>query len=330
MVGWILGSAAASGADQYLQFDQSVNVGVLKWAAIALVVVVAALILRQYVRARLGLRDGSAPPNPQQENPEEGFRARATELGFRGAEYRTLKKIATRMAPKTPGALLVSETGREYLVADLRRRAERRQRELDVLRGIRDRVGRLSGGDLRERLVVRMDADLAVWVEHRRRGEAAVPPRGAVARPPTPPPEPPVEAEAAEPHPGADEPEGEPTADAPEEIDAVFANLKSVEGRLLDLGTGGAALQVDLQARSGDIVEVWSADREIYMPRTSADVVSVEGGPGGEPPILHLRFLDADVEQLAAAIADIQERQARHDRDGSDDEAPQELLGRGE
>lgn len=321
----------AAAAESYLTFEDSTDVGAIKWGALALAIMVVVAIVRYQVVAYLRKRRGETVSHEVQEHPEDDFRARAQELGFRGAEYRNLKRIASRLAPKTPGALLVSTTGREYLVADLHRRALRREREIEVLEGICGRLSRLGDQPVHEREVVRLDAHLPVWVEPRRTAPPepgpepgpepeAVPPRDAApveAAPPDP-------SEAPE---AATDVQQDDAADSEEEILPDFDDLTSVQGKLIDFGMGGCAVEVELEASPGQIIEVWSADWEIHLPRTAGDVVSVEPPTGDRPGVLHLHFLDANEDELTAAMEDIRDREEAAARRREEGEEGAEEFG---
>jgi len=323
----VAGPRVAGAAEAYLSFEDSVNVGAIKWGAVALAVLIAVAIARYAIVTQLRKRRGGTTTHESQENPEEDFRSRAQELGFRGAEYKNLKRIASRLAPKTPGALLVSATGREYLVADLQRRALRREREVALLQGIRDRLSHLGDQPVHEREVVRLDAHLPVWVE----------PRRTAAAEPAPAPAPAAATEAVEEGGEGDDVEAEAQAageavpggaapDQDETVDEVlpgFDDLASVQGKLLDLGMGGCAVEVDLDVVAGQIVEVWSADWEIHLPRSTGDVVSVEPATEDSPKVLHVHFMDPNADELAAAMEDIREREeslARRREEGDEAE----------
>lgn len=319
----------AAAAQSYLSFEDSVNVGAIRWGAVALGIMVAIAIVRYQIVQFLQKRRGEIVQHDAQENPEEDFRSRAQELGFRGAEYKNLKRIATRLAPKTPGALLVSTTGREYLVADLQRRSLKREREIAVLEGIRERLSHLADQTVHEREVVRLDTQLPVWVELRSSGAELASEAARVPAPrpqvPAPPPQDEVVPDGSE-EGGETEDGGEPGAesqpDQVEESTAGFDDLASVQGSLIDLGVGGCAVEVDLQTSAGKIVEIWSADWEIYLPRVSGDVVSIEPPRDGRPNTLHLHFLDPNETELQAAMEDIRERDeatARRQDEGEGD-----------
>jgi len=335
LVALLVWPSMASAQGAYLSFEDSVNVGAIKWGAVALAVLVVVAIIRyqlvRYLQKRRGIETGHEP----QVSPEDDFRARAQELGFRGAEYRNLKRIATRLAPKTPGALLVSTAGREYLVADLRRRSLRREREVSVLQGIRDRLNQLGDQPVHEREVVRLDAHLAVWVEPRRTAPPPGPASQAAPKVASAPDTRHQGSSAQGPAPGAppsqDSPEPAGEAEAPTEAEADastgFEDLASVQGRLVDLGLGGCAVEVELETSLGQIVELWSADWEVHLPRISGDVVSVEPPEGDRASIIHLRFLDPNEDELEMAMEDIRDRDEAVARRREEGDSPGEVEG---
>jgi len=90
------------------------------------------------------------------------------------------------------------------------------------------------------------------------------------------------------------------------EGEEVFLEAEPVHGQLIDLGEGGAALSTELGIDEGDLVEVWSADPEIWIPNVAAGVVRVEPGNGDTPPVLHLHFLDSPTPELRSALRKLQ------------------------
>lgn len=81
------------------------------------------------------------------ENPSQVFQERAQHLGFLLSEARTTERIARRLAPKSPLNLLNSAQGREFLIGDLERRVDRRQREIKLLERIHGRLEALRSSD---------------------------------------------------------------------------------------------------------------------------------------------------------------------------------------
>ena len=199
------------------------------------------------------------------------FQDRASHLGFKHGEARTVERIATRLAPKSPANLLKSGSGREYLIGDLERRIGRREREIKVLGRIKERLIVLREQDVHERETARVEANIAVWVSKRglsREEMAAL-----------------VEDE--------DEAEAE----------AMFGNLDSVSGKLLDISEGGAAIEVEIEVARGDQIQFWSGSPQIVLGETKAGVVSTEEKDGAK--VLHLHFIDPDLRELRAVIAEL-------------------------
>jgi hypothetical protein len=86
----------------------------------------------------------------------------------------------------------------------------------------------------------------------------------------------------------------------------VFPEAEPIHGQLIDLGEGGAALNTELEIGEGDLVEIWSADPEIWIPNVAAGVVRVEPSNGDTSPVLHLHFLDPPAPELRAALRKLQ------------------------
>lgn len=91
-----------------------------------------------------------------------------------------------------------------------------------------------------------------------------------------------------------------------EEGEEGIVNMEPVEGRLLDLSEGGAAVTVDLPLNAGEMVEFWSADTEIWIPPLPAGVVHTSEGEDGGPPMVHLHFLDPPLADIRRAMQDVQ------------------------
>ena len=72
------------------------------------------------------------------------------------------------------------------------------------------------------------------------------------------------------------------------------------EGTVVDLSEGGAALHADLALEAGDSLAFWSADPDVWLPPTTAQVLHVEAlAKGG---VFHLQLLESPSEELHAAI----------------------------
>lgn len=269
-----LAATPAATEDAYLTFDESINVEALKWGVGVLALLLVGWIGWRLLKATAARRHHRDVPVDPEAQSEAAFRTHAVKLGLTGLELENLTRIALRLAPQSPADLLAVEPGREYLIADLRHRAARREREIAVLESIRDRLMHLGDHDLRERQTSRVDTGLAVWVEPRH-------------------------------PPDTDDRATTSTDQNEDETETVFENLQSVQGYLEDLGEGGAAVAVPLAAKSGDVVEIWSADWKLFLPRTAGTVVAVEPAEGDDPPVLHLRFLYPELQELRPALADI-------------------------
>lgn len=217
-----------------------------------------------------------------QRSRSDAFLHRAQHLGMRAGEARTIERIARRLAPKSPLNLLNSGQGRQFLIGDLERRVERRQREIDVLKRIVTRLEALRESDVHERESLRVDAGIAVWVS--RKGLTGADPTALVEE------------------------------DEPQDDDEMFTNLDSVSGKLIDISEGGAAVAVSIDAGRGDQVRIWSGDPRVVLGETRAGIVSVQQQDSGDP-ILHLHFIDPDLRDLRGAIL-----QLRGDDDDDDDE----------
>jgi len=125
------------------------------------VLVVAVLLARLYNRVQV--RRAAAARAPATGDPSQSFRKQAVALGFRAGELRTLRQIAGRLAPKSPGSLLVSRTGRGNLVGDLDKRIRHRQRELDLLNRMLDRLEVAREDHYHARETIRVEAAIAIW-----------------------------------------------------------------------------------------------------------------------------------------------------------------------
>ena len=259
---------------------QEFEVGNLKWFLYAVVVVIIVVIFLAFYRSVARSRQSGQSAERKQKVQLDEFRERASALGFKQGETKTLERIAGKVSPKAPHNLLVSASGREYLMADLGKRVTRREREIKLLERIVEKLRRMREADVHEREYLRVEADLPIWVTPKKREQAD----DLVAL--------------------AEDDEGED----------VFENLESVKGRLLDISEGGAALEVDMPVEKGDVVEFWSADNHFVLSRLTGGVVSIneaDGGgseSGGPAGLLHVHFIDPDLRELRLAIADFKSR----------------------
>ncbi len=86
-----------------------------------------------------------------------------------------------------------------------------------------------------------------------------------------------------------------------EEVDGEWNDVQQVDGIIVDLSEGGAALHADLALDAGDSLAFWSADPDVWLPPTTAQILHVEAlGKGG---VFHLQLLEAPSEELRAAIS---------------------------
>jgi hypothetical protein len=92
----------------------------------------------------------------------------------------------------------------------------------------------------------------------------------------------------------------------PEAEEDIFTDVEQVAGRLLDLSEGGAALVAELEVRPSELIELWSADSEVWIPPVTAGVLSVGRSPSGSEQVLHLHFIDPPLPELRAAVQTLQ------------------------
>ena len=80
-------------------------------------------------------------------------------------------------------------------------------------------------------------------------------------------------------------------------------NEGQVEGQLVNISVGGAALRADMDLQHGDQVEFWSMDTH-WLPPITAVVLHAAGS--GNNRIFNLQFAEAPAGELRAAILDLQ------------------------
>ena len=261
------------------------ELGSLKWVLYAMVAAVLAVTFVAFFRSQTGAQRSEQSAKRKQKVRLEEFRERAAALGFKQGESKTLARIAGKVSPKSPHNLLLSASGREYLMADLGKRVTRGEREIKLLDRIVDKLKRMREADVHEREYLRVEADLPIWVIPKKREQAD----DLVA--------------LAEDESGED----------------FFENLESVKGKLLDISEGGVALEVDLNTEKGDVIEFWSADNRFVLSTLAGGVVSVSPAPSagssgestespGSANLLHVHFIDPDLRELRLAIADLKAR----------------------
>ncbi len=90
-----------------------------------------------------------------------------------------------------------------------------------------------------------------------------------------------------------------------------WEEAEQVEGQLLDLSEGGAALSAQMDLLADDMLEFWSADAQVWLAPMAARVLRVEDKQNER--LFHLQFIDPPNEELRAAIRALQleEAQAR-------------------
>lgn len=203
--------------------------------------------------------------------PRLDFAQQASKLGFRIVEIKALRAIASRLAMQDPTSLLSTDAGRERLTVELEERIRKREREIGVLKGLQEKLRLMRDNQMHERANVRVEADLSVWVVK----------KGATRGP---------------------EPEAE---------EDIFSEVEQVAGRLLDLSEGGAALVAELEVRPNELIELWSADSEVWIPPVTAGVLNVERRSDGDQ-VLHLHFIDPPLPELRAAVQALQREAGLH------------------
>ncbi|MBT7457846.1 MAG: hypothetical protein HN796_28400 [Gemmatimonadetes bacterium] len=260
----------------YLKFDQGMDLGFAKW--IMLVGILAGLAHLTYWFMTKHLKESRARARTASTKAQRShaFEERATALGFRQGEARTVERIAMRLSPKTPLNLLNSANGREYLVGDLDKRIAKRQGEVRVLEKLKARLVVLRDQDVHERETPRIEANLAVWVLRRRS---------------------PVETELFD---------DEDATDSEDEADGLGEGMDSIAGRLLDISEGGAAISVDINLSRGDRIQFWSAESTWILGETRAGVLNTATRDGEK--VVHVYFVDPDLRELRLALADLRER----------------------
>jgi len=256
-------------AEGYLQFSPQVSNSAIQTGVGVLVAVVVVIALAQ-VYSRMIRQRQKAPAKGAQKKKKGGdFKKQAAKLGFKIAEIKTMRMLAAKISPQDPDSLLSTDAGRERLSADVWERIRKREREVKLLQGIQAKLKLMRDNQLHERATVRVDTDLAVWIVKKA------------------------------------EPEEEPE-DVEGGEEELFTDVEQVSGKLVDLSEGGAAVTAELEAEADDLVELWSADADIWIPPITAGVLNVQRGRGGKSPIFHLHFIDPPLVELRAAIQTLQ------------------------
>lgn len=222
-----------------------------------------ALCYNLYTRWRL-----SAAVAHREQERQMHFSDQAKALGFKLAETKLLRKTVAKLSPDLPTAMLTTPAGRFHLVNDLQKRIRQREREVQVLEGLREKLDKVRQNKLHERESVRVEADLPVWVAKKENY------RG----------------------PGQEQ----------DDLD-LLAETGQVAGQLLDLSEGGAALSTHLEVARGEMVEFWSRDAELWIPPIVAGVVQVQEKGVGHPLLIHLHFLSPPSAELRAVLDQLTE-----------------------
>ena len=166
--------------------------------------------------------------------------------------------------------LLESDTGGEYLLNNLEKRINRRQREIQLIRRIQTKLEKMGTNELTPRANVRIETDMRIWVAKKLQGAMV----------------------------------------AEEDGEDVFIEVEPISGRLQDISEGGAALTADLAVARGDMVEFWSADTDILLSPVTSIVVDVKDTEADRDGLLHLHFMDPPLSELRSAIYALQSRNA--------------------
>ena len=267
----VLFSQAATAKESYVQFQE------FDWTPIKWVVgvIVAASILTFILKMFVGLQAKSKPAKVAKgKKPTEehsGFNERAESMGFRVKESKLLIQVAAKVAPHKPETLLNNANGREHLYKDLEKRARVREREVAVIRDVQRKLENMRGRDIQEREAKRIESNMPIWLV-RKIGRSASDPD---------------------------------TLEAPPEEGA---ELQPSQGRLVDIGEGGAAVKIEIEADSGDLVDLWSGDPNVLLSPTTGVIVQVKRDEDTDAHVFHLSFLDPPLSELRAALYDIEMR----------------------
>jgi len=200
----------------------------------------------------------------------ENFHYQATAHGFQGTETKLLARIAGNVPANMSSDLLESDTGREYILSNLEKRINRRQREIQLIRRIQTKLEKMGTNELTPRANVRIETDMRIWVAKKLQGAMV----------------------------------------AEEDGEDVFIEVEPISGRLQDISEGGAALTADLAVARGDMVAFWSADTDILLSPVTSIVVDVKDTEADRDGLLHLHFMDPPLSELRSAIYALQSRNA--------------------
>ena len=127
----------------------------LVWMVIPLLVLIVAPIIVYYYRQK----HPQHPPVSKSKKVRPSIQQQARQLGFKLGEVRVLKQLADRMRGRVE---LDSPEGRRRFAADIKRRIHRKQRELEMLNALQQRLCSDDSWLVRES--VRVETDLPVWL----------------------------------------------------------------------------------------------------------------------------------------------------------------------
>lgn len=261
------GDALAAGKVNLKSLEIKGETGMDSSMLIVIAVVVVVVIVLVSIFNRATSQRPTLPAKTATKKPKIDFKKHAAQLGFKIAEIKTLRLIAAKVAPQNPSILLTTDEGRERLSTSILDRIGKREREIEILREIQSKLGLMRDHEMQERATIRVETNLQVWIVKK---------TDSIVDPET------------------------------EEEEDIFTDVEQVGGQLLDLSEGGAALTADLDVKENDLIELWSADSEIWIPPITAGVLRIKQDSGGRGPIFHLNFLDPPLSELRAAIQTLQ------------------------
>ena len=263
------GDALAAGKVNLKSLEIKGETGMDSSMLIVIAVVVVVVIVLVSIFNRATSQRPTLPAKTATKKPKIDFKKHAAQLGFKIAEIKTLRLIAAKVAPQNPSILLTTDEGRERLSTSILDRIGKREREIEILHEIQSKLGLMRDHEMQERATIRVETNLQVWIVKK---------TDSIVDPET-------------------ETEGE---------EDIFSDVEQVGGQLLDLSEGGAALMAELDVKENDLIELWSADSEIWIPPITAGVLRIKQDSGGRGPIFHLHFLDPPLSELRAAIQTLQ------------------------
>ena len=155
---------------QYLKFEPQRSVSLSGTVVHVVLGVLGGLVLLFLANKLLqwfGSRSARERPAAPKKRDRREFQQQAARLGFHVREIKTLRVLGKKLQPEAPVSLLTTDAGREKLSADVSARIHRREREIQLLQGILDKLDLMRERDLRERATVRVDTDLPIWIVER-------------------------------------------------------------------------------------------------------------------------------------------------------------------